>query len=307
MTTLTEPEPIDPARPRPEPKREVAARAAVEPDFTGHEWDGIREYDNPLPRWWLWIFYATIAWSVIYWLLFPAWPLVSQATQGVLGYSTRESAAEELREAAARHAPLEARIMEADLGAIAADPELLRFAVAGGAAVFRNQCSQCHGAGAQGAAGGYPNLLDDSWLWGGTVEAIHQTILHGIRYDADPETRFSQMPAFGEILPEEEIDGLVQYVLSLSGTAHDEALAAGGAESFAMNCAACHGEGGEGIIDLGAPALNDSIWLYGGEPETVRESIYYARYGIMPAFAPRLREVDIRKVAVYVHNLGGGE
>jgi cytochrome c oxidase cbb3-type subunit III len=307
MTKLTEPEPIDPARPRPEPARQVAARAIAEPAFTGHEWDGIREYDNPLPRWWLWIFYATIVWSLIYWLLFPAWPLVSQATQGVLGYSTRASAAAELEAAQARNAPLDARIMESDLAAIADDPELLRFATAGGGAVFRNHCGQCHGAGAQGALGGYPNLLDDSWLWGGTVEAIHQTIAHGIRYDPDPDTRYSEMPAFGAILEEAEIAGLAEYVLALSGAPHDAALAAGAAENYEINCSACHGLEGEGNTDLGAPALNDAIWLYGGDRETILHSIRFARYGIMPAFQGRLRDVDVRKVAVYVHTLGGGQ
>jgi cytochrome c oxidase cbb3-type subunit III len=280
---------------------------SAEPPSTGHEWDGIREYDNPLPRWWLWIFYATIVWSVIYWLLFPAWPLVTQATQGVLGYSTRANAAVELQTAQARNAPLEARVMESDLATIADDPELLRFAVAGGGAVFRNHCGQCHGAGAQGAIGGYPNLLDDSWLWGGTVDAIHQTVLHGIRYDPDPDTRFSQMPAFGEILQEEEIAGLVEYVLSLSGAPHDEAMAAAAAENFEINCSACHGLEGEGNIDLGAPTLNDAIWLYGGSREEILHTIRFSRYGVMPAFQGRLRDVDIRKVAVYVHNLGGGQ
>jgi cytochrome c oxidase cbb3-type subunit III len=295
MTKATEPERIDPGRQRPEPS------------YTGHEWDGIKEYDNPLPRWWLWIFYATIIWSVIYWLLYPAWPMVSQATQGVLGYSTRTEAAAELVAHRERNAPLEARIMDSELAAVADDPDLLRFAVAGGAAVFRNHCSQCHGAGAQGAPGGYPNLLNDAWLWGGTIEDIHQTIVHGIRYEEDPNTRFSQMPAFGDILPDEEVEGLIEVVLSLSGAPHDAEAAAAYAESYEINCAGCHGLAGEGETSLGAPALNDGIWLYGGDRDTIRHTILYSRYGVMPAFAPRLREVDIRKVAIYVHNLGGGQ
>lgn len=295
MTKATEPEPIDPGRQRPEP------------NYTGHEWDGIKEYDNPLPKWWLYIFYATIVWSVVWWLLFPAWPMVSRATQGVLGYSSRTEAAVELEEHRSRNAPLEAQLMDLELAAVAGEPDLLRFAMAGGAAVFRNHCSQCHGAGAQGAVGGYPNLLDDAWLWGGSVEAIHQTILHGIRYEEDPDTRFSQMPAFGDMLTAEEIGNLVEYVRGLSGLDHDAALAAAAAETYEVNCSACHGLEGEGNVDLGAPALNDGIWLYGGDRDTLRHTLVYSRYGIMPAFQPRLREVDIRKVALYVHNLGGGQ
>jgi cytochrome c oxidase cbb3-type subunit III len=295
MADPTKPEPIEKARQRPEP------------GFTGHEWDGIKEYDNPLPRWWLWIFYATVIWSLGYWVLYPAWPMLGQATQGVLGYSTRADAAAEIVAHRGRFAPLEARLAETDLGAVAEDFELLRFATAGGAAVFRNHCSQCHGAGAQGAPGGYPSLLDDAWLWGGTIDAIHETIAHGVRYDPDPLTRWSQMPAFGEMLPEEEIDGLVEYVRALSGQEHDAALAEAHAETFEVQCSACHGLQGEGNQDLGAPNLADGIWQYGGDRDSIRHTIVYSRYGQMPAFGERLREVDVRKVAIYVHGLGGGQ
>ena len=290
------PEKIDKARHRPEPAT------------THHEWDGIKEYDNPMPRWWLWTFYATIVWGVIYVILFPAWPLVRGATPGLLGYSSRATVAAEVAGTRAANAALDARLNEVELAAIAEDPELLQFAVAGGGAVFRNNCGQCHGAGGQGALGGYPNLLDDSWLWGGTIDDIHQTVLHGIRFEPDPDTRFSQMPAFGEILEPAEIDGLVQYVLALSGADHDAEAAAAHAQSFADNCASCHGEGGEGMMELGAPDLTDSIWLYGGDPATIRDTIRFARYGIMPSFSwqNRLRPEDIRKVALYVHSLGGG-
>lgn len=288
-------------------KREVDD--ATQTETTGHEWDGIKELDTPMPRWWLWTFYATIVWGAIYVLLYPAWPLVSGATPGLLGYSSRATVEAEVAAAREANAPLDARIAETELSGILADPELLRYAVAGGGAVFRNQCSQCHGAGGGGAVGGYPNLADDDWLWGGTVDDIHQTILHGIRYEADPDTRFSQMPAFGELLTPEEIDGLVQYVLSLSGQDHDAPLAAGAQQTFADNCAACHGEDGGGMVEMGAPSLKDAIWLYGGDPETLHQTITYSRYGIMPSFSlnGRLRPEDIKKVAVYVHNLGGGQ
>jgi cytochrome c oxidase cbb3-type subunit 3 len=276
-------------------------------ETTGHEWDGIKELDTPMPRWWLWTFYVTIVWGVIYTLLFPAWPLVSGATPGLLGYSSRGDVATEIAAAREANAALDARLMQSDLAAVENDPELLHFATAGGAAIFRNNCSQCHGAGAAGVVGRYPNLLDDDWLWGGTSADIQQTVTHGIRFEADADTRFSQMPAFADILEPAEIDGLTQYVLSLSGGAEDPALGAEYRQSFLDNCATCHGEDGKGLREFGAPDLTDGIWLYGGDPATVRETIARARFGIMPAFTGRLAPEDIAKVAVYVHSLGGGE
>lgn len=286
-------------------KREIDEATQIE--TTGHEWDGIRELDTPMPRWWLWTFYATIIWSVVYVILFPAWPLIHGATPGLLGYSTRARVDAELAAQAAANAPLDQRLLEAPLDTIKDDPEIVTYATAGGAAVFRNNCAPCHGSGASGRQGFYPNLVDDDWLWGGTVADIVQTVTHGIRYEPDPDTRISQMPAFGEMLKPEEIDALVQYVLSLSGTAHDAALAATGAPLFQDNCASCHGEDGKGTRDVGAPNLTDAIWLYGGSPDTIRQTITKARYGIMPAFGERLSPSDIRKVAIYVNTLGGGE
>ncbi len=286
-------------------KREIDE--ATQTATTGHEWDGIKELDTPMPRWWLWTFYATIVWAIGYVIMMPAWPLINGATPGLLGYSSRANVTAELGQVATGNAPLNTRLIEADLDAIADDPELLRFATAGGGAVFRNHCSQCHGAGGGGALGGYPNLIDDDWLWGGTVEDIHLTLLHGIRYEADDDTRFSQMPAFGDILEEDQILGLVEYVRSLSGADHDEAAAAAQAETFVDNCSACHGEDGKGMRDQGAPNLTDGIWLFGGDAATIEHTIRYSRYGVMPAFGNRLSEADIRKVAVYVNTLGGGE
>ncbi len=286
-------------------EREVDQETQTE--TTGHEWDGIKELDTPMPRWWLWTFYATIVWAIIYTILFPAWPLINGATAGILGYSSREVVAQELEAQREANSTLNGRLLDTELEAIAEDPELLRFATAGGAAVFRNNCSQCHGAGGQGAIGGYPSLVDDSWLWGGGVADIHQTLLHGIRYEADPDTRFSEMPAFGDILSEEEIDGLVQYVLALSGADHDAAMAEASEQTFLDNCSACHGEDGKGMRELGAPSLADPIWLYGGSPEEIRSQIANARNGVMPAFQNRLSQEDIRKVSIYVHALGGGE
>lgn len=280
---------------------------ATQTSTTGHEWDGIKELDTPMPRWWLLAFYATIIWGFVYVILYPAWPLVNGATPGILGYSTRQNVARELAAVAEANAPMDAALMSADFDQIKADPELLAYATAGGGAVFRTNCQQCHGAGAAGVLGLYPNLVDDDWLWGGTLTDIEQTITHGIRYEADEDTRFSQMPAFGEMLEPAQLDELVQYTLSLSGAEHDADQAAAGAPVFAENCSSCHGEDGTGGRDFGAPNLTDAIWLYGGSPDIIKLTIDKARFGVMPAFGGRLTPAEIRKAAIYVNTLGGGE
>lgn len=280
--------------------------AATGTGTTGHEWDGIKELDTPLPRWWLWTFYGTIVFAALYVIAYPALPLVSAATTGALGWSSRADVAAELDRFREMNAPLDAALEQAALGEIAAHPELGTYALNGGAAVFRTYCAQCHGAGAAGARG-FPNLLDDDWLWGGDIEAIRATVAHGVRNETDPDARASEMPAFGEILADEEIAAVVAHVLALSGQEHDAAAAGAGAAVFADNCAACHGEAGEGNRDLGAPNLSDAIWLWGGAPEAIEATVRWSRAGVMPAWAGRLSEAQIRQVAVYVHGLGGGE
>lgn len=284
-------------------------------ETTGHEWDGIREYNKPLPKWWLWTFYATIVWGVGYTIAYPAWPMVTGATAGVLGYSTRGEVATEIARVEEANGPINEKLASVELAAIQDDPELLGYAGNAGGAVFRSWCAQCHGSGAAGSsqagwAAGYPNLLDDDWLWGGSIEAIHETISHGIRNETDPDARFSQMPAFGrdELLEGEEVDQVVNYVMTLSGQEpFDPAGAEAGAEVYAINCASCHGEDGTGDREQGAPNLTDAIWLYGGDFASIRETVWNARYGVMPAWADRLSEAEIRAVATYVHSLGGGE
>jgi cytochrome c oxidase cbb3-type subunit 3 len=279
-------------------------------ETTGHQWDGIEEYNNPLPRWWVWVFYATIVWGIGYTIAYPAWPLITQATPGLLGASTRADVAVEIAAVDAANAAIKEKLIAADLTAIGADPELAGYAERAGAAVFRTNCTTCHGSGAAGFEGkGYPNLLDDDWLWGGTMEDIHLTITHGIRNTTDPDARYSEMPKFGVdgILDETQIAQVTEHVLAISGQEHDAALAAEGATLYADNCAACHMEDGSGDRTQGAPRLTDAIWLYGGSREKIIETVTQARFGVMPNWNQRLSEDEIRAVAYYVHSRGGGE
>ncbi|TMM51778.1 cytochrome-c oxidase, cbb3-type subunit III [Sulfitobacter sabulilitoris] len=276
-------------------------------ETTGHSWDGIEELNSPLPRWWLWTFYATVIWGIAYTVAYPAWPMIDRATTGILGYSTRAEVAADIAAFEDATAELSAQLARADLTALEPDDPLHRYAVSSGAAVFRTNCSQCHGSGAAGARG-YPNLLDDDWLWGGTVEQIAYTVRHGIRNEQDPDARWSQMPAYRDLLTPDEIAQTVEYVVSLSDRPHETAQAAQGAEIFADQCSACHGEAGTGMREMGAPNLTDAIWLYGGDREALTATIANARFGVMPPWGPpRLSEAQVQAVAAYVHQLGGGE
>lgn len=280
-------------------------------ETTGHVWDGIEELNNPMPRWWLWTFYATIVWGIGYTVAYPAWPLLTEATPGLLGASTRADVAVEIAAVDAANAGIKAKLVAADLNAIQADADLAAFAERAGAAVFRTNCATCHGSGAAGFKGkGYPNLLDDDWLWGGTMEDIHLTITHGIRNTTDKDARYSEMPKFGtdEILDATQIAQVVEHVLAISGQKHDAAAATAGAVVWMdAGCNACHMDDGAGDRTQGAPKLSDAIWLYGGTREAVTESVSKARFGVMPDWNERLTEDEIRAVAFYVHGRGGGE
>ena len=237
-------------------------------DTTGHEWDGIKELNTPLPRWWLWVLYASIVWAIGYWILMPAWPLVSSYTGGMLGYSQRARVAEQVEQAIAARGVYHEKVSAAALEDIKGDQELLEVALAGGRAAFGDNCAPCHGSGAQGFPG-YPNLNDDAWLWGGTLEDIHTTLLYGIRATHD-DTRVNDMPAFGadELLSREEIAQVTDYVLSLSGTAPEGADLAAGATLYTDNCEACHGPEGSGIAELGAPKPGGpdlALWRRSGD------------------------------------------
>lgn len=274
-------------------------------ETVGHEWDGIEELNTPLPRWWLYTFYATILFAAVYVVLYPAWPMIDKATGGTLGWSSRGDLAKDMSAAEAARAGILARIDETDLEALPNDPELMQAAIAGGAAAFKVNCVQCHGAGAAGYQEyGYPNLNDDDWIWGGTLTDIQYTLTHGIRWEAADETRVNFMPAFQGVLDAGTAKALAGHVLSLSGKGRSTPAAA---QAFADNCAACHGAGGEGSPAMGAPALNDAIWLYGGSEGAVTKQILAPRHGVMPAWKDRLDPVTIKMLAAYVHSRGGGQ
>ncbi|SIQ94274.1 cytochrome c oxidase cbb3-type subunit 3 [Rhizobium sp. RU33A] len=275
-------------------------------ETTGHEWDGIRELNNPMPRWWVYTFYATIVWAIGYTIMYPAWPLLTDNTKGLLGYSSRAEVAQELAAAKSSQAVYLDKIATLPLEEIIADKELTQFAVAGGAAAFKVNCSPCHGSGAAGGAG-YPNLNDDDWLWGGDLEAIHTSIAHGIRYDQDPDTRFSEMPAYGDILDADQIKQVAAYVVSLTGTPLDVSMVEPGQQIFAENCASCHGEDAKGGRDFGAPNLADAIWLKVDGEAQIAAQIRQPRHGAMPAWSQRLGDTTVKQLTVYVHQLGGGE
>ncbi|MEQ1770881.1 MAG: cytochrome-c oxidase, cbb3-type subunit III [Devosia sp.] len=275
-------------------------------ETTGHEWDGIRELNTPLPRWWLWTFYATIVFAIGYTIAFPAWPLISGATPGVLGYSSRADLAAEVAAAKAAQGQTIARIAGTPVADILKDADLTRFATSGGKSLFKIYCSQCHGTGATGAVG-YPNLNDDEWIWGGSIDQIYTTIAHGARSPVDADTHFNVMPLFSDgLLDKSQIDQVAKYVASLSGIAGGEATPEG-QTLFADNCAACHGATGQGMVDLGGPSLNDGIWLYDGSLDAIRAQIESPRHGVMPAWLPRLGPEAVKQLAIYVHGLGGGQ
>lgn len=273
---------------------------------TGHEWDGIRELDNPMPRWWVWTFYATIVWAIGYAIAYPAWPLISSATPGMLGYSSRTDVKNELAAAEAAKADYIVAISSKTVDEIVADDKLRTFAIAAGAAKFKVNCVQCHGSGASGSEG-FPNLNDDDWLWGGKIADINATIAHGVRFAADSDTRVSEMPAFADILQPEQIAAVASFAASLSGLKADRARVEAGRKVFAENCAACHGDAGTGNREMGAPDLTDAIALYVSSEADIAQQVRAPKHGAMPAWQARLGETTVKELATYVYSLGGGE
>ncbi|MBS0534720.1 MAG: cytochrome-c oxidase, cbb3-type subunit III [Proteobacteria bacterium] len=273
---------------------------------TGHEWDGLRELNTPLPRWWLWLFYLTIVWAIGYWIVYPAWPLISNSTQGLFGYHSRNAVVEDLNALHAQRGPMMAKLAAVSTAEILADPQLLDFARAQGRVAFADNCAPCHGAGGGGAKG-YPNLNDDDWLWGGKIGDIEQTIRFGARAGSD-KGRQGNMPPFTGVLKPAEISNVADYVRSLSGlTTEPGADLAAGKKVFADNCAVCHGDNAKGNRELGSANLTDRIWLYGSDKATIVEGIEKGHGGVMPNWEGRLSEPVIKSLAVYVYSFGGGE
>lgn len=276
-------------------------------ETTGHEWDGLKELNNPLPRWWLWVFIVTCVWSVWYWVVYPAWPTAEGHTEGAYGwtqYKQLKASQEEIHSIQEAHL---AMLRRTELAAVKDDPALYAFALAGGAAAFKNHCAACHGTGADGMAH-YPNLNDDDWLWGGSVEDIYATIKYGIR-SSHERTHLSAMTSFGKdgILTRTEVLAVTDYVRSLAGLEEISGEDLRGAEIFKEQCASCHGMDGKGDRNIGAPNLTDAVWLYGSSRDAVASVVFSARNGVMPHWDGVISEDKIRQLALYVHSLGGGE
>lgn len=280
---------------------------------TGHEWDGIKELNTPLPKWWAYVFYVTIVWAIGYWVVYPAWPTATGNTTGVLGYSSRASLEVDIERARDAHADRLTAIDRLDVDGIAANPQLAEFARRGGEVLFKENCVPCHQAGGAGAFG-YPTLVDDNWIWGGTLDEIEYTLVHGIRSDLSPDTRFSDMPIYGDFLDNSEIMALAQYVSAMSQGRIEPGE---GQDLFVEQCAVCHTSDGmsevaDGNPMLGAPALNNQVWLYAApgqqkSVEMIAEQIRNPKHSVMPAWGGRLRESEIKMLTVYVHGLGGGQ
>jgi cytochrome c oxidase cbb3-type subunit 3 len=240
-------------------------------------------------------------------IAYPAWPTLSGYTKGVLGYSQRQAVASEMMAAEKAQLGMRELLSKTPLGEVKGNRDLLTFATAAGTSAFQTNCAPCHGRGGQGFPG-YPNLNDDDWIWGGTIEDIHTTLLYGIR-DTHKQTRVAQMPRYGidKLLTDEQISDVAEHVLTLSKRSTDAVAAGRGATVYKEQCVGCHGDDGRGKTDQGAPNLTDGIWLYGGDKPTIMETIRTGRGGAMPAGTGRLDPVTIKSLAVYVHSLGGGK
>jgi len=272
---------------------------------TGHEWDGIRELDNPLPRWWLWVFWACVAVAIVYWVLMPAWPGINGYTAGTLGQSDRNEVVLALDALNAQRGAEGAKLKTASLEEIERNPELQAYALAAGQSIFGDNCATCHGQGGVGGKG-YANLRDDVWLWGGQLEDIRHTIEVGVR-SGHPGARMSQMPAFGRdsLLRTGQIRDLTEYVVALSRRPANAAAVTRAAPLFAEQCASCHGVEGKGDMAQGAPDLTDGDWLYGADRGAISGQIHNGRGGVMPAWGPRFSPETIKALAVYIHANAG--
>lgn len=293
---------------------------------TGHAWDGdLQEYNNPLPVWWVYTFYATVIFSIVYWVIYPSWPIGKDWVGGMSkityvnsegetkthSWNTRALLLEDMNKASAEQKPYFDKVSAMSYEQIAKDPEMSGFILSSGKALFADNCAPCHQAGGQGVVGFFPNLTDDDWLYGGSYDTIHATLMGGRR---------GYMPTFSEVLDGEQIDQLANYVGKLSGIGHDGAKAAAGELLFRSETAACyycHGSDAKGRQDIGAPNLTDNIWLWADVPAAGSDDGKVAAIrsvignglnkGVMPAWAGRLSPEQIKVLTVYVHELGGGQ
>jgi cytochrome c oxidase cbb3-type subunit III len=274
---------------------------------TGHEWNGIKELNTPVPRPVYFFLIVTALFSVVYWVLMPAWPLGVTYTKGLLGIDQRTTVNESLAQAALERGAWSKRIEAESFKQIQADPRLMENVRQTGRTLFGDNCAPCHGSNAGGGKG-FPNLTTASWLWGGDPESISETIRVGIN-SAHPQTRTSQMMAFGrdQMLKKGEIDDVVTYVRSLSDPAVAKDVPAAKIEAgkvvFAANCVTCHGDDGKGKTDLGGPDLTDRSWIYGGDAESVYDTVWGGRQGHMPSWDGRLSPLDRKILALYLFDL----
>lgn len=276
-------------------------------ETTGHEWDGLKELNTPLPKWWVYTFYACIVFAVVYAVLYPSFPAVHGYFHGVIGFSSRKQVTADVAAMAARRAGSMDKIRDLPIEKVRADPQLMAVAMTAGRITFAENCAACHGPGGEGRPG-YPVLADDVWLWGGTFADIQHTITVGIR-STDPDTRTSQMPRFGAdgILKPEQIDQVANYVMTLFGKPEKGVNVDAGRQIFVENCAACHGDKGQGNKEMGAPALASRVHLYGDTKAAVIAQVTNPRMGVMPTWKGRLDAATIKALAIYVHALGGGQ
>ncbi len=295
---------------------------------TGHSWDGdLQEFNNPLPSWWVWTFYATVVFALIYWVLYPAWPIASTYTKGIMNsitftndqgetvethWNTRALLLKDMQEGAeaVKSRQYMEKIAAASYADILGDEEMLAFTRSVTKGLFGDNCAACHGSGGAGVVGLFPNLTDDDWLWGGSVEDIQHTLTTG---------RMGFMPAFKDTFTEEQLDAVASYVLSLSGQEVDAGLAASGKQLFqgeAGGCYYCHTMEGTGLKSQGAANLSDNIWTIANVPaaqgaaaklEAVKNVVRNGVVRKMPAWQDRLDETQIKLLTVYVHELGGGQ
>jgi len=276
-------------------------------ETTGHEWDGIKELNTPMPKWWLYTYYVSIVFAIGYWIVYPSWPSFSGYLKGIAGYSSRAELDKDLVALKQSRSQWSDRFATMSIDEIGADQQLLDFAMAGGKFIFAENCAPCHGSAGSGAVG-YPVLADDDWIWGGTRTDIEMTVRYGIRSEHD-DTRSNDMPNFlgDEILSRKQIEDSAEYVMSLFGDARDKQAVMRGQGIFQEECSSCHGEDGSGDVELGGPNLADAIWLYGNDKDAIVAQISKPKRGMMPAWSGRLNDIEIKQVSLYVHSLGGGQ